>query len=235
MYVYAYVCMYVCLYLCVYVCMFVYMCVCVLMYVCVFLCVCMFVCIYVNVFLCMCVCVLMYVCMCIHDDTIDNSCRHRVACVGGCTLPTTFCCDNFLQSQLAVKSCSCAGSLLFRKIINCKFLVFLHIVFLFFSFFSSACEFRLIDRMVLVANKIQILLLLYYYNQPSMKRRKLWKTGEDGLCCSSSAIQTRLDPSSLLEERSETPIVFVCLFCVVGYPPNWGNRPRYIDIELTKQ
>ena len=63
----------------------------------------------------------------------------------------------------------------------------------------------------------------------SMKRRKLWKTGEDGLCCSSSAIQTRLDPSSLLEERSETPIVFVCFFCVVGYPPIWGKRPRYID------
>ena len=65
----------------------------------------------------------------------------------------------------------------------------------------------------------------------SMKRRKLWKTGEDGLCCSSSAIQTRLDPWSLLEERSETPIVFVCFFCVVGYPPNWGKRPRYIDVH----
>ena len=63
----------------------------------------------------------------------------------------------------------------------------------------------------------------------SMKRHKLCKTGEDGLCCSSSAIQTRLDPSSLLEERSEIPIVFVCFFCVVGYPPNWGKRPRYID------
>ena len=61
-----------------------------------------------------------------------------------------------------------------------------------------------------------------------MKRRKLWKTGEDGLCCSSSAIQTWLVPSSLLEERSKTPIVFV-FFCVVGYPPNWGKRPRYID------
>ena len=47
----------------------------------------------------------------------------------------------------------------------------------------------------------------------SMKRRKLWKTGEDGLCCSSSAIQTRLDPSSLLEEQSEVPIVFVVLLC----------------------
>ena len=65
----------------------------------------------------------------------------------------------------------------------------------------------------------------------SMKQRKLWKTVEDGLCCSSSAIQTRLDLSSLLEERSETPIVFVCFFCVVGYPPNWGKRPRYIDID----
>ena len=21
----------------------------------------------------------------------------------------------------------------------------------------------------------------------------------------------------------------VCFFCVVGYPPNWGKRPRYID------
>ena len=62
----------------------------------------------------------------------------------------------------------------------------------------------------------------------SMKRCKLWKTGEDGLCCSSSAIQTRLGPLSLLEELSKTPIVFFSLF-VVGYPPNWGKRPRDID------
>ena len=63
----------------------------------------------------------------------------------------------------------------------------------------------------------------------SMKRRKLWTTGEDGLCCSSSAIQTRLGPSSLLEERSEIPIVFFfCFFCAVGYTP-WGKWPRYID------
>ena len=47
----------------------------------------------------------------------------------------------------------------------------------------------------------------------SVKRRKLWKTGEDGLCCSSSVIQTRLGPSSLLEERSGVPIVFVVLLC----------------------
>ena len=36
--------------------------------------------------------------------------------------------------------------LLFRKIIHCKFLVFLLIVFLFFSFFSSVCEFWLIEK-----------------------------------------------------------------------------------------
>ena len=53
----------------------------------------------------------------------------------------------------------------------------------------------------------------------SVKQCKSWKTGEDGLCCSSSAIQTRLGPSSLLEEWSEIPIVFV-VFCVVGCPPN---------------
>ena len=36
--------------------------------------------------------------------------------------------------------------LLFRKILHCKFFVSLLIVFLFFLFFSSACEFRLIER-----------------------------------------------------------------------------------------
>ena len=56
----------------------------------------------------------------------------------------------------------------------------------------------------------------------SMKRRKLWKTGEDGLCCSSSAIQTRPGSSSLLEEWSVTPTVF----CVVGYPLNWGETAK---------
>ena len=54
----------------------------------------------------------------------------------------------------------------------------------------------------------------------SVKQRKLWKTGEGGLCCSSSAIQTRLGPSSLLEERSKTPICFSLFLCVVGYPRN---------------
>ena len=57
----------------------------------------------------------------------------------------------------------------------------------------------------------------------SMKRHKLWKTGEDGLCCSSSAIQTRPGPSSLLEELSKTPIVFVVSFVLSAIPQNGGN------------
>ena len=56
-----------------------------------------------------------------------------------------------------------------------------------------------------------------------MKRPKLWKTGEVGLCCSSSAIQTRLGPSSLLEERSEIPIVFVVSFVMSATPQTGGN------------
>ena len=57
----------------------------------------------------------------------------------------------------------------------------------------------------------------------SMKRRKLWKTGEDGLCCSSSAIQTRLGPLSLLEERSEIPIVFLVSFVLSATPQTGVN------------
>ena len=58
----------------------------------------------------------------------------------------------------------------------------------------------------------------------SVKRRKLWwKTGEDGLSCSSSAIQIRLGPSSLLEERSGVPIVFVVLLCCRLPPKTGGN------------
>ena len=57
----------------------------------------------------------------------------------------------------------------------------------------------------------------------SVKRRKLWKTGEDGLCCSSSAIQTWLGSSSLLEERSEIPIVFVVSFASSATPQTGGN------------
>ena len=57
----------------------------------------------------------------------------------------------------------------------------------------------------------------------SMKRRKLWKTGEDGLCCSSSDVQTRLRPSSLLEERRKTPSVFVVSFVLLPTPQTEGN------------
>ena len=56
-----------------------------------------------------------------------------------------------------------------------------------------------------------------------MKRRKLWKTGEDGLCCSRSAIQTRLGPSLLLEGRSEIPIVFVVSFVLSAISQTGGN------------
>ena len=60
----------------------------------------------------------------------------------------------------------------------------------------------------------------------SMKRRKLWKTGgRMGCCCSNSAIQTRLGPSSLLEERSEIPIVFVVLLCC-RLPPKLGEMAK---------
>ena len=57
----------------------------------------------------------------------------------------------------------------------------------------------------------------------SMKRHKLSKTGEDGLCCSSSAIQTRLGLSSLLEERSEITIVFVVSFVLSATPQTGRN------------
>ena len=64
----------------------------------------------------------------------------------------------------------------------------------------------------------------------SMKRPKLWKTEEDGLCYSSSAIQTRLGPSSLLEERSEIPIVFVLSF-VLSDTPKLGETAKVYRID----
>ena len=51
--------------------------------------------------------------------------------------------------------------------------------------------------------------------------------GEDGLCCSSSAIQTRLGSSSVLEERSEIPIVFV-VSCVLSATPQTGGNGQGI-------
>ena len=59
----------------------------------------------------------------------------------------------------------------------------------------------------------------------SMKQRKLWKMGEDGLRYSSSAIQTQPDPSSLLEERSKTPFVFVVSLCC-RLPPKLGETAK---------
>ena len=60
----------------------------------------------------------------------------------------------------------------------------------------------------------------------SMKLRKLRTTGEDGLCCPSSAIQTRRGLSSLLEERSEIPIVFVSF--VLSVTPQTGGNSQGI-------
>ena len=69
----------------------------------------------------------------------------------------------------------------------------------------------------------------------SVKQRKSWKTGEDGLCCSSSAIQTRLGPSSLLEERSKTPIVFVVFFVLSATPKIGGNGQGIYNIYQYKK
>ena len=60
----------------------------------------------------------------------------------------------------------------------------------------------------------------------SMKRHKLWKMGEDGLCCSSNAIQTRPGPLSLLEEWSKTPIVFVFVVFLCCLPPKLGETAK---------
>ena len=57
----------------------------------------------------------------------------------------------------------------------------------------------------------------------AMKRHKLWKTGEDGLCCSRSAVQTWLGPSSLLEEWSKILIVFVFSVVLSATPQTGGN------------
>ena len=57
----------------------------------------------------------------------------------------------------------------------------------------------------------------------SMKRLKLWKMGEDGLCCSSSAVQIWLGPLSLLEEWSKTPNAFVVSFVLSATPQTGGN------------
>ena len=65
----------------------------------------------------------------------------------------------------------------------------------------------------------------------SMKQRNLWKMGEDGLCCSSSAIQIRLGPSSRLEERSEIPIVLVVSFVLLA-TPKLGETANVYRIEM---
>ena len=60
-----------------------------------------------------------------------------------------------------------------------------------------------------------------------MKRCKLWKTGEDELCCSSSAIKTRVGHSSLLVERSGTLLFSLC--CQL--PPELGETVKVYRID----
>ena len=36
------------------------------------------------------------------------------------------------------------------------------------------------------------------------------------------------------KQRSKTPL-FLLSLCVVGYPPNWGKWPRYIDIDRQRE
>ena len=50
----------------------------------------------------------------------------------------------------------------------------------------------------------------------SSQRPSAEKTGEEGLCCSSSAIQTWPGRSSLLAKWSKTPIVFVVFFVLLA-------------------
>ena len=59
----------------------------------------------------------------------------------------------------------------------------------------------------------------------SMKQLKLWKTWEDELCCSSSAIQTWPGPSSLLEERSKNPAFLLFSLCC-RLPPKLGETAK---------
>ena len=63
-----------------------------------------------------------------------------------------------------------------------------------------------------------------------VKRRKLWKTGEGGLCCFSSDIQTWPGTLSLLEEWNKTPIVFVAFFVLSATPPLMGEMAKVYRI-----
>ena len=67
-----------------------------------------------------------------------------------------------------------------------------------------------------------------------VKRHKLWKMGEDGLCCSSNATQIQPGPSSLLEERSKTLIVFVVFFVLLATPQNGETANCILVIASTK-
>ena len=48
--------------------------------------------------------------------------------------------------------------------------------------------------------------------------------------CVAPAVPSKLSwvPRHCQKNGVKSPL-FCCFFCVVGYLPNWGKRPRYID------
>ena len=50
--------------------------------------------------------------------------------------------------------------------------------------------------------------------------------------CVAPAVPSKLGwvPRHCQKNGVKSPLL-CCFFCVVGYPPKWGKRPRYIDID----
>ena len=57
----------------------------------------------------------------------------------------------------------------------------------------------------------------------SMKRRKLWKTGEDGLCCSSSASKLGWIPCHCWKNGVKPPLFLFVSFLLSATPQTGGN------------
>ena len=76
-----------------------------------------------------------------------------------------------------------------------------------------------------LAARVDMNVLRWFGHMERMDGERL-KTGENGLCCSNSAIQTQLGPSSLPEERSEIPICFVVSSVLSATPRNWRKRAK---------
>ena len=67
----------------------------------------------------------------------------------------------------------------------------------------------------------------------SMKRRKLWKTGGEWAVLLQQCHPNSAGSLIIAKRTKGNTHSFVVFLCVVGYLPNWGKRPRYIDrIEI---